>query len=269
MKQLDASELKKVILQILIEFDQFCSRHDLLLYPAGGTMLGAIRHKGFIPWDDDIDVCMPREDYEKMMQIFPRDPIARKYGLIGYELGNAEFPFVKVIDKRTKVEQRYSNSDENSCLWIDVLPVDGVPDDVVKSRDIYRKVEKYRKILMLNFANPKEGKTRMKRIFKRFVIPFAKMYGTKRANEKIIALAKSTPFQSAHHVGIISWGLYGTGEIVDKKAFVQPVPVEFEGYQMSAMSCWDEYLSGIYGDYMTLPPAEQRQTHEMRAWINE
>ncbi|SEI96981.1 lipopolysaccharide cholinephosphotransferase [Kandleria vitulina] len=267
MRKLNLDEIKKTELDILLELQKVCDAHGLRLYLAGGSLLGAIRHKGFIPWDDDIDVCMPRPDYMKLIHL--EDEFSKHLKLVCYENGTDSYPFMKLIDTRTKVKEKYMQEDASSSLWVDILPVDGLPDKEEEIEKIYKKTNFYRKLLKLNWANPNEGKTRLKRMLKRFVIPFAKIYGIDKCNKKILEQAYKVPFDKANKAGVVTWGLYGKGEAMDKEKFLKSDDVLFEGYTFKAMSCWDEYLTGIYGNYMELPPIEKRQTHEMHVTLED
>ena len=267
MRKLNLDEIKKTELDILLELQKVCDAHGLRLYLAGGSLLGAIRHKGFIPWDDDIDVSLPRPDYMKLINL--QDEFPKHLKLVCYENGTDAYPFMKLIDTRTKVKEKYMQEDASSSLWVDIIPIDGLPDCEEEIVSIYKKASFYRKLLKLNWANPREGKTWLKRSLKRFVIPFAKMYGIERCNNKILEQAYKMPYEKANKVGAITWGLYGKGEAMDKKAYLESVDVSFEGYTFKSPSCYDEYLTGIYGDYMQLPPIEKRQTHEMHVTLED
>lgn len=269
MNALTSKEIKDIELNILLEFQKTCHQLHITFYLSGGTLLGAVRHKGFIPWDDDIDVCMSRPDYQKLLHISRRKKIFPDFlQLIGYENGLSPYPFMKLIDTRTRIDQKYLEENSSSSLWIDIFPVDGLPDNEKKIKEIYRRGDFYRKVLTLNFANPYEGKTSFKRTFKRFVIPVAKLYGIRRANQNLIKLAHKYSFKNSKKVGAVTWGLYGLGEAVPKEEFLKSTDVSFEGYTFQTMSCWDKYLTGLYGNYMELPPKEKRITHDMNVWID-
>ncbi len=265
-KKLDLSEIKKVELRILLEFDKFCKANDLRYYLAGGTLLGAIRHRGFIPWDDDIDVCMPRDDYERLQSI------GREInGLLlkSNKQGNASIPFSKLVDPKTKIDLQFVDNDYDNNLWIDIFPVDGLPKDFDEVKAIYSKCNFYRRIFLLSDAKLGEGKTFFKKYAKYLLQPFVRIYGKRRCIENIERLAAKYPYAESEYVGIVTWGLYGAGERMLKSEFEQVVEVEFEGHGFPAFSCWDSYLRGLYHDYMQLPPLEKRQTHDMVAYLLE
>lgn len=266
-KFLSNEEIKKRELAILLLFRDFCEIHDLHFYLSGGTLLGAIRHHGFIPWDDDIDVCMPRKDYEKLTQIYKNEN--HQYCLRTPELGNFTAPFAKLVDTKTWIEAQYSVDDDNRHLWIDIFPVDGLPDSLEEVRMVYKKCNFYRRILLLMGARLGEGKTIFHKYIKYILKPLALFFGKKRCVAKIEQIAQKYPYQNCKYVGAITWGLYGVGERMLKCEFEKQVMVQFEGHQFPAFSCWDSYLKGLYGDYMKLPPVEKRQTHDMKVYVKD
>lgn len=270
MKKLDGVEVKQYVLGILLDLQKVCEVNDLTFYLSGGSLLGAIRHQGFIPWDDDVDVCMPRPDYDRLLQLsHAKDTFPENIKLCCYSEGNSQYPFIKLLDTNTVLKQSYIEEREIGSLWIDVFPVDGLPCDFSEQKGIYAEAQRIRKILMLNFAKIGEGKTRLKKLLKPLVIPFAKLVGVRRCNEKLDRLSRHYSFEQAKNVGVIMWGLYGTGETMDRSEFKQNVSVTFEAHEFKAMSCWDSYLHNIYGNYMELPPKEKRITHELDVWVKD
>ena len=249
---LSLAEIKELELQMLSVFSEFCETHNLTYYLCGGTLLGAVRHKGFIPWDDDIDVCMPRADYDKFIKLYSQldDNI---YSVRSNQLHNFSAPFAKLVDTRTDVSRVYSDSDRTKHLWIDIFPVDGLPHSIEEVANIYKRCNRYR----------------FKAYLKYILKPMANLYGQKRCVNNIEAVAAEHTYEASTYVGIVTNGLYGVGERMLKSEFEQSVMVEFEGKQYPTFSCWDSYLSGIYGDYMTLPPEEKRVTHDLTVTINE
>lgn len=263
-RKLSSEEIKSCELNILLKIQSHCQKENLRFYLSGGTLLGAIRHHGFIPWDDDIDICMPRPDYEKFVRTFPQTDI---YQVKSDILKNWDSPFSKVMDVRTEIISRYDETDGG--LWVDIFPVDGLPKSLSKVKDIYRKCDLYRKLFLIGYARLGEGKGILHKYGKYLVKPMVSIIGTTYFTKKIEEIALKIPYDSADYVGAITWGLYGVGERMLKSEFEKQVMVEFEGYQFPTFSCWDSYLKGLYGDYMQLPPVEKRKTHDMEVYLKE
>lgn len=260
MDKLSLRDIQLAELDILKEFDGICKKYDLKYSLAGGSMLGAVRHKGFIPWDDDIDVCMPRPDYEKFKKIFADATDTNRFKLTSDTGRDAEYPFVKMLDKSFCVGEKGFREVKN--LWIDILPVDGLPDSLKKSEKIMRRATLYRYIVLVNkWKKVSDFSGRHSRF--KFVLAriYSKLYGEKRAVKKAVKHATRYDFNGAGFVGIIVWGCYGIGERIKKSGFDEMTEVEFEGLKFSAMSNYKEYLTGIYGDFMTLPPEDKRKIH--------
>ncbi|MGN0949383.1 MAG: phosphorylcholine transferase LicD [Mitsuokella sp.] len=267
MKKLSSKDIKEYELKILLSLQEFCKKNNLRFYLSGGTLLGAIRHHGFIPWDDDIDVCMPRPDYEKMIDIYSNDH--QQYCLRAMRLGNFTAPFAKLVDTNTQISAQYTTDEINSQLWIDIFPVDGLPESISDVEKIYKKCDFYRRIYLIADAKLGEGKTTFHKYGKYILKPLSNLYGKSRCVKKIEDIARQYPYQNYQYVGAITWGLYGVGERMLKSEFEKQVMVEFEGHQFPTFSCWDSYLRGLYHDYMQLPPVEKRQTHDMEVYVKD
>ncbi len=267
-RKLTLAEIHSYELDMLQAFADVCEELDLPYFLAGGTLLGAIRHKGFIPWDDDIDVMMLRTDYDKLLR--HADLVAGKgpYKLAAYELGNLNYPFAKIYDKRTRIDKLYDNDVTERNLWIDIFPIDGLPDDEKEVEKIYKKCFTARKILRLQSARAGQGKTAFKRLVKPVLIMLSKPLGRKRMLRYIDKLCRTYRPEDCNYVGGISNG-YGPQERMPRKDFVDRVEVQFEDRTAYAPGCWDYYLSQLYGDYMKLPPEDQREDHCMTIWVKD
>lgn len=267
MRELTRPEIKVRLLNILLNFDDLCHQSGVKMYLCAGTLLGAVRHHGFIPWDDDIDVCMDRQSYEKIIAIAKKNSVFNgHYKITDYRFGDSNYPYIKIIDLETKMSQQFGN-DIADYLWIDVFPMDGLPADVDQQKRLYKKIALTRELLMLSFAKPGQGRTLAKRIFKPIFIGFAKLYGLDRANRKLSALAQTYDYRQTGVIGDVIWGDYGK-EVLTTHEYFESTKVDFEKHQFDTMACWDKYLTMLYGkDYMEMPPKKKRVDHRLKAWL--
>ncbi len=269
MKKLSHKEIQEAELNILKEFDKFCKKNDLYYTLSGGTLLGAIRHKGFIPWDDDIDVMMPRPDFERLLSGKDLDTseLPEYMHFASWKDKSLPFPFIKLLDSRTKVDVDFYNEKLNvNEIWIDVFPIDANPDDEKELKKIYRKSLRLRKILNIKLAKSGEGKNLIKRLLKPILILLFKVINIYSLCDKIDRLSKKYDFDKCSKVGGIVWG-YGPQERIDKEKFLTKEDVQFEDATFSAPSNYHEYLTGLYKDYMQLPPEDKRVVHGLDAYM--
>ena len=139
MRSINNEEAKKIEFKVLVEFAKYCDENNLRYHLAYGTLLGAVRHKGFIPWDNDIDVTMPRPDYEKFRKLVCEKEVASNISCLDYKYCDT-FPFIKLVDNRTICKEHFLVTESNMGLYIDVFPMDGFPKDIKKQKGIiFRK----------------------------------------------------------------------------------------------------------------------------------
>lgn len=267
MKYLTTREIQLYELDILYKFVEICEEYNLRYYLSGGTLLGAIRHKGFIPWDDDIDLAMPRKDFMRLAEL-SKTFTDEKYEFFFFSQdGGYLLPYGKLVNKKTFIDSQFSEEEVLKHLWVDIMPMDGLPEDDQLVEQIYKKAEFYRKIIKLCNAKLGEGKTVLKKYAKYILKPIAMLYGKKRAINNLNALALTYDYESSKYIGAISCGLYGVGERMLKSEAENSVLVDFETGKFNSFGCWDSYLTGLYKNYMQLPPVEKQITHSMNAWI--
>ena len=262
---LTPEEIKEALLELLLKFDDFCTAHGLRYSLVGGTLLGAIRHKGFIPWDDDIDIAMPRPDVDKLITLWKDDSLPQETSL-EIESGDPSFPvYAKFVDVGVSLKQPFVDGVKK--LWIDILPIDGMPADETEAKIHLNRAARYRWWFLLSGADASEGRSPLKRVLKGVIVPVMRSFGAReRIGRAFDRFARGIPYGTTGYIGCTTWGLYGLGERYPEDSFDNALLVEFEGREFPALCCWDEYLRGIYGDYMQLPPEEKRITHGIKAW---
>lgn len=265
-KKLSLQEIHSYELDILKAYIRVCEDHGLRWYLAGGTLLGAIRHKGFIPWDDDVDLLMPRPDYDAFIRVAHEVENYGPYRAAAYELHNLAYPFAKIYDVRTSIHKLYDGDETEQNIWIDIMPMDGLPADDRENAAMFRKSLFLRKVLKIQYARLGEGKTKLKAAIKPVFKVLARPIGKERACAMIDRLCRTYTVDESDYIGCINFG-YGPQERMPKKEYLETVQVTFEGLSCNAPGCWDFYLRSLYGDYMQLPPEEKRVAHSMDVWV--
>jgi lipopolysaccharide cholinephosphotransferase len=267
---LSLEEIQEIELGMLLDFTAVCEKYNLRYYLCGGTLLGAVRHKGFIPWDDDIDVLMPRPDYLRFLKIAGKKRVLPGHlRVCSNELGNLHDPFCKIENLQVRMEKDYSQDEHDRYLWIDIFPMDGLPDKEWQVKWIYRRVITVRTLIRIFKVRPEISDTVSKTRFRAFLKPLLKPLLNRIGVERLVAyidrLCRKYDFDSSRYVGGIAFG-YGPQERMVRKDYVKPVEVEFEGHLFHAPGCWHQYLTNLYGDYMKMPPKEKRVAHLIKMW---
>ena len=267
MKELTLREMQLAELEMLIVFDKICKDNGIRYTLDSGTLLGAVRHKGFIPWDDDIDVAMPRPDYEKFYRVVTenKEILPDNIELIPDRGKNAHIPFLKLADKNITVQAEAGEATDD--LWIDIFPVDGYPQDDKKAKTFWKKLHMSHRIILYNYHNCSRKKGFKKVACKLFSV-YAKMYGAARAIKKLEKLAAKYPYVGAECVGPVKWASYGVKMRMPSDCYENYISIEFEGHEFSVIKDWDLYLKKTYGDYMQFPPEDKRVSHHrFKAYI--
>ena len=258
----DIRILQRKIIGNLEAIDAVCREHGLRYYLWAGTMLGAIRHKGFIPWDDDMDICMPRPDYEQLISHW-REWLPQPYEVIAPETDPTyPYPFAKIEDASTTVLER-PDFKFLEGVYIDVFPIDGAPADEQKRKSHFKRYKFWRHLLFLRGRDPfKHGKG------PRSWFPWLlhKIYSLEDLQNKVKSYMTKYPYDESDYVCDYDDGLRG---VIEKRILGTPQTYPFEDKQFLGVEHYDEYLSNKYGDYMQLPPVEKQiQHHFFRLDLN-
>lgn len=261
MNKMSLPQIRQTELEILKFFRDFCEENNISYCLSNGTLLGAVKYRGFIPWDDDVDVLVPRRDYDRLITIFQD---TERYHLYARERERKyRFPFAKLCDMTTRKVERNVENGIPLGLDIDIFPLDAWPDrrDAAEKRAerIYRNIRRlmFLKCQKADSANPvKRG---LKDCALKLLSPCVPMI-----LDNIRRLALSGPAVSCPaFVGDAVWCIYRRREIIPAEVFRHFVPVEFEGEVFMAPAGYDDYLKSLYGDYHEDPPADQQKTHHL------
>lgn len=270
---LSIDEIKALELDILRHFVPYCEKHGLNYMLYAGTLLGAVRHKGMIPWDDDIDVAMPRPDYERFVALVKEEPVAPHLKFYDCrEDGKYWVPIPKLVDERTEGREIYQGRGVHNGVWIDVFPMDGVPNDDGAREELYAKIRREKLIITLTttpFIFTRDPVKFIKRLIAYPAYLVGQFMNHKKHALKIHALAEAQPYDEAKDVTILTDNVYDSGRMTKEEA-ADTVLVPFEDLEVRIPRCYDRYLTAIYGDYMTPPPVEsQVGRHHFLCWYKE
>lgn len=261
-------EIQKLEYQILKAFDKFCKENDLKYYLCGGTLLGAIRHNGFIPWDDDIDVCMLREDYDRLHDLVKNNRRLKdnsKYRFILPLDDNYEYPFTKLVDDTTVVYEKNISKKFAIGVWVDIFPMDPWPKGDKNIKASLKKHERYKffnKIYIAgNYRTKKEQN--LGRIGK-FV--YSIICHNKTSQYWVKKMLESIEPSDSNFIGNRAWPNKDR-DIFDKKVFEHTLYQKFVDQEFPIPSGYHEYLTNMYGNYMQIPKPEDRIYHDFEGYV--
>ena len=264
MKEITIGESHKLLLALAKEFHSICERNRIPYYMLGGTMLGAVRHKGFIPWDDDMDFGIPREFFPVFIDSCKKD-LPTRFKVLYYDNSDyAILGFAKLSDSATVVEEVFAPiTDEVLGVNIDVFPLDHANQrkDFLSKNKLIRLLFKFQKLLFINPQNRSFPKRLLANIVKTFcrikrtsILQWLDYYLPRVSDNKQLPMY-------ANYFG--AWGLK---ELVSKEVFGLPTLYEFEDTHFYGVQHAHEYLRHLYGDYHVIPTESQRHIHSSKAY---
>lgn len=250
--------MKQKYLEMLNYLDGICSDNNLRYYAIGGTFLGAVRHEGFIPWDNDIDVAMPRADYNQFIQIVRNDNNPR-YTIETPDSDCQEYLYSvsKLYDKTTTLVENLKIKIKRG-IYIDVFPMDGIADKQENINSNYRRIDFYNKIFATRTCSVRAQRSWWKNltIILANVIP-EKIFSTKKLLIKLDHMCAEKDFDNSQYVGVLLTQ-YGTKYIMPRRLFDQSERYKFEDTTIVGVKDYDTYLKMLFGDWHKLPPEDKR-----------
>lgn len=260
MKELTLKEIRQIEFELLLNFRAFCEENDISYFLSHGTLLGAVKYKGFIPWDDDIDIFVPRKDYDRLIDIYSD---THRYKLFSVErVPKFGFPFAKLCDMTTIKQEFDVDNGVELGLDIDIFPLDVWPQQKETAICYANKINKYVNKIHCAKLPLKKGKSPLRSIAKFAILLFYKMLGVRHYVDKINKMAKeNVGLKKINYMGCITWPIYSEKEVVPVKVFSDKTELEFEGEKFSAPIGYDAYLRSLYGDYEKDPPVDEQKTH--------
>ena len=263
MRKLSIEEAKKIELDILDFIDSFCKEHGINYCINYGTLIGAIRHKGFIPWDDDIDLSMTRENYEKFIQLFSEKQ--SRYKLLSLETDDQYFNnFIKIVDPTTKIIDTRNTKTYDSGVFIDIFPMDTFND--TKVVDICYKLESFKLLSFSKHKNIVYGDSKLKDLIRTLFWLLLRPISPRFFAHQIEKQIQKYRVKDGKYIAFIP-SKFKEKEVFAKEIFEDLIEVPFEHLMLSAPKQYDAILKQYYGDYMTLPPKEKQfYSHEFEAY---
>ena len=268
----ESKALKKSILDIYKSVSVLCDKNSLTYMMSGGTCLGAIRHQGFIPWDDDLDIMMPREDYKRLIALLEEGKLGDKYEFTyPQKHKDANNVFLKIFLKKSlDVELMNVATPYPKGIFLDVFPLDAVPKSIIcqKVKGLFANVLQYLAMARLTVQYPSAKYEEFACMDK----TLKKRYYRKKTLGKIFSFVSHSKWVYWFDKLVASslpnrpWGIptgrkYYNGEIFEKEVFVPVKKAMFEGMEVNVPNDTHRYLTNLYNNYMELPPLDKRERH--------
>ena len=264
MEELTLKEIHHGTLKIMDRIDEICNQLEINYFLMFGSLIGAIRHNGFIPWDDDLDIMMIRDDYEKLLKYF-RDNKMNLYPLKLFSSEMENYPYM--ISRISDIDYKLIVENEESFgigLFVDVYPIDGVGNSMREVKCIAKKVKYLASLCYLSTRQKcikDNTKSIIRLILKYPSFLFSKVRGKKYFKNRINEYIGKHKYEECQYVGCTSWLVDMEKEVFPKEWVESTTYASFEAHKFKIPEHYHEILTQIYGDYMKLPPENERIAH--------
>ena len=259
----DINQLRRVVLYIAKEVKRICEENSLRYTLIGGSLIGAVRHGGFIPWDDDFDIVMPRQDYERFLEVC-KTQLSPQFSVLNWNTNpNFMMGFTKItLEGTTAVEDVHKKEGYPSQIFVDIFPFDQIPEEQKLRKRQEKKTYYYKKILLCKQNGDEYYKkfSGGKKIVYAALCVLSHFYNRDALVKRYYH--EMTRYQGDKQCYTSLAGAYGySKEIIDHALLEHFIMLPFEGIEFSVMKDYDIYLGKVFGDYMQLPPEEKRVNH--------
>ncbi len=259
----ELNKLHQILLKLLGEVNRICEKHNISYFAIGGTAIGAVRHKGFIPWDDDMDIGMTRDNYEKFLSVC-EDELSDQFFILNYETNKNYYAYFSKLCIRgtTFVESETTHLKYDHCVFLDIFPYDNVPDDLKQRNKFYKKINisyqlyKCKSLWKVSDLAGKKQKiigSIVRPIIHVLLLPIPKKVFYNHLNKLI---------RSYNNLDCIYLTTLGHNiNLAEKNIIDDLLKVPFENIYIYILRNYDAWLRQQYGDYMLLPPVDKRYNH--------
>ena len=260
MRELTDYELKKCQMEVLENIHNYCVAQKLKYYMVYGTLLGAVRHQGYIPWDDDVDIAMPREDYEFLLVNYNKCNMSNSRVISIRDNKDYYLEFAKAYHVNTVLDEHVFKPIEIGA-YIDIFLIDNMPDEAEAARQLLNEVQKAGNTLRRKSYIPADSEKKNIKVLAHILLRAGITSSRYDLIDKIDRLGKTYQFQKTEHSAIAVGGFSSLKEYVPSTWYGKPQLLKFEDKVFYAPACAHELLKQWYGDYMTPPPREQQKPH--------
>ena len=259
MKQIELKEIQKIELDILKYIDDICQKNGIDYTVVGGTALGTIRHNGFIPWDDDIDIGLTAKNYYKLLEILKKDK-NNQYKLLDPTVEETYlYPFAKLIDTRTSLVENNQKPINNYGIYVDIFLYYGLPNNKWYRLLYFYNLKKYQLYFSYMLQEKIPNSDGVKGCIKKIIKWNAKRIGKEKLIKRFEKLCNKYPIEKSDYC-TSNWPCVSRKyQILYSDVFKKTMRHKFESIEVNIMEKYDKYLTNGYGDYMKLPPVEKRK----------